>query len=123
MRYLAPRGGYRRWLDPAHSFTTEADMPDKSSSDHIKARPPLRLVWKVVIAVAVLIAATAGGGIGAAIVRITCESDCALPYAGGTGLGIIFGGMGTLILAVLVARSMQEWRDWSAEQRANESDS
>lgn len=98
-------------------------MPDKSSSDHIKARPPLRLVWKVVIAVAVLIAATAGGGIGAAIVRITCESDCALPYAGGTGLGIIFGGMGTLILAVLVARSMQEWRDWSAEQRANESDS
>lgn len=98
-------------------------MPDETSSDLVKARPPLRVIWKVVIAFAVLIAAAAGGGIGAAIVRITCESDCALPYAGGTGLGIIFGGMGTLILSVLVARSMQEWRDWSTEQRASATDS
>lgn len=97
-------------------------MPDEISSDVITPRPPLRLIWKVIIALAVLIAAAAGGGIGAAIVRITCESNCTLPYAGGAGLGIVFGGMGTLILSVLVARSMQEWRDWSAEQRASAAD-
>lgn len=92
-------------------------MPDEAISDFIKVRPPLRLIWKVTIAVAVIVAAAAGGGIGAAVVRITCEANCTVPYAGGAGLGLIFGGLGTLILSVLVARSMQEWRDWAAEQR------
>lgn len=77
----------------------------------------ISLFWKICIGVAVIVAGLAAAGIGGAIVRITCESDCAVPYAGGIGLGLVFGGFGTLILAVLVARSMQEWTEWHARQR------
>lgn len=92
-------------------------MPNRDTSEITELRrEPLRLFWRIGIGLVVVIAAIAGGSIGAAIVRITCDTNCGIAYAGAVGLGLIFGGLGTLILAVLVARSMQEWKDWKSTQ-------
>jgi hypothetical protein len=60
--------------------------------------------------VAVVVAGLAGAAIGYALVGIGCTGDCGTV----SGLGALFGGLlaagGVAVVAVLLLRSMAEWR-------------
>ena len=48
--------------------------------------------------------------IGAALVRLQCDGDCATQTGLGARIGAVLGAGGVAVLAVLVLRAMGEWR-------------
>ncbi len=94
--------------DPSGSQPTEESLLDVE--DPLLQPRRLSLGWRVFVAASVCLAAGAGGAIGAAVPKIGCE-ECGMPATViGAVLGAVFAGIGMAIMAVLIARSFEEWR-------------
>ena len=70
------------------------------------------------IVVAVILAVVAGATIGSQFAVISCGGGC-VPTAVALGVvGAAFGGVGTAIIGLLVARAFVEWDDIKRRQGA-----
>jgi hypothetical protein len=78
--------------------------------DPLLAPSRLSAGWRLFVALAVIISAGAGASIGVAVARIGCEGCTIVSSIAGGTLGAAFAGVGMAILAVLIARSFEEWR-------------
>lgn len=90
----------------------EASLEDRipATADPLLQPRRLSVGWRAFVVISVAISAAAGGSIGVAVARIGCER-CGISSAIGGGLlGGAFAAIGMAILAVLIARSFEEWR-------------
>ena len=60
--------------------------------------------------VAVVVAGLAGAAIGYGLVDVGCQGDCSTVSGVGALIGGLFAAGGVAIVAVLLLRSMAEWR-------------
>ena len=59
---------------------------------------------------AILLAGLSGALIGSALVSVQCTGDCGTATGLGTIVGALAAGGGVAVVAVLVLRAMNEWR-------------
>ncbi len=90
------------------------DEVEGSEQRPLSALPSVRA--RALAFVAILVAGVCGGLIGASLVNIQCEGNCATP----SGISAVFGALvcagGVAIVSVLVLRAMGEWRTISQER-------
>ena len=60
---------------------------------------------------AICLAGLAGALIGASLVELQCDGDCALPQGLGILVGAVAAAGGMAVVAVLVLRALGEWRE------------
>ena len=65
--------------------------------------------------VAIMIGGVTGGLIGATLVRVQCDGDCALPLGIGAFAGAVSAAGGMSVVAVLVLRAVGEWREFERD--------
>ena len=67
---------------------------------------------------AICLSGLAGGLIGASLVSLQCEGDCALAIGLGILGGAVFAAGGMAIVAVLVMRALGEWHEIEDREHA-----